>query len=241
MSHLVQRLEPCVVMIRCLDTGMKGSGFLVTAEGHIATNNHVVSTPTLTGGALTVSYSSKIEVTIKGERKPAHLMIDQNAFEPIVYDYALLKVDGVTGSPFLEVQDLTTVKSGDDVLCLGFPLDFSTLIATKGIVSAITRRASHFNTLHQLTSVVSDALIQFGNSGGPMVHYDSGKAIGMNTLSHPLQDALWYRLHKELTNPAVAQVPALRELIEYSLKYTMVGLNHAVSLEHLRSDRSWPI
>ena len=240
LQELLARAEPAVVMVVCRDINTKGSGFLVSPDGYIVTNNHVVAEPTLQNDVVNFSYSRMITAVVDGTPHTATLVSDYRDFRPIVYDYAILKVVGLGNVPYLEVGDPGAVRRGDGVVCLGFPLDFDSLIATNGIVSAVISRASHVNSLHQMRTIVSNALIQFGNSGGPMLHAESGKVIGINTLSHELRDVLARRLSTWYDHPDVAAVPGLRDLIRYSLKYTYVGLNHAVSIEHVRDDAAWP-
>ncbi len=91
-----------------------------------------------------------------------------------------------------------------------------------------------------IMSIVSDALLQFGSSGGPMLEASSGKVVGINTLRHELADPLAHRLEVWSRHPSAAAFPLVRDLVEYSLKYTYVGLHHAVSVEYARQDPAWP-
>jgi S1-C subfamily serine protease len=237
---LIAQAEPAVVMVICPDIGSKGSGFIVSPDGHVVTNNHVVSQATFQNGVLSITYSTRIIAVIGGTPFPTQLIHDTTADQPVVYDYAILKVDGLVNTPFLELADPTSPRRGDSVICLGFPLDFESLIATSGIVSAIIRRQSHFNALHQMQTLVSDALIRFGNSGGPMLDAGTGKVIGINTLHHELQDDSRVRLAEWLLGLGADDFALIRDLIAYSLRYTYVGLNHAVSIEYVRNDPAWP-
>ena len=237
---LIAAAEPAVVPVICRDIGSKASGFLVSPDGYMITSNHVVAQLTLQAGVLSASYSSMIDVVVDGTDYRARLVSDPNDDRPIVYDYAILKVEGLTNVPHLDLGDSVAVQRGDDVLCLGFPLDFDTLIATNGIVSAVLRRPSHVNALHQMSTIVSNALMQYGSSGGPMLHAGTGRVIGINTLRHELRDRLEQRLRIWHSHPGAADFSLLRDLVGYSLKYTHVGLNHAVSVEHVQSDTAWP-
>ena len=238
VRDLITEAEQAVVRVVCPDIG-SGSGFLASADGHVLTNNHVVAQLTLRFGRISVLYSDNIQVVVNDRLYPATLVNDPADDRPVVYDYAILKIDGLSSPRFLELGELTAAQRGDNVICLGYPLDFETLIATNGIISAIVRRPSHVNSLHQMTTIVSNALLQFGSSGGPMLHQESGKVIGINTLSHELQDALRHRLETWLSHPASADFALLRDLVAYTLKYTYVGLNHAVSIEHAMADDLW--
>lgn len=237
---LVEKATPAVVIVSCPDINSRGSGFLISPMGHIITNNHVISELKLQQGTISVSYSTNLIITVNGNEFPARLIIDTNAFPPIVYDYAILKIEGVSSLPYLELGNPDIVMRGDKVLCLGSPLDFIDVIATDGIVSTILRRPSHINSLHQLRTIVTNAIIQFGSSGGPMLHADSGKVIGINTLRHELSDALYNRLASWCFHSGASDFPLIRDLVKYSLKYTYVGFNHAVSTEYVTRDAAMP-
>ena len=236
LRDLIAGAEQAVVKITCRDIGVGGSGFLVTANGHVLTNHHVVGKLTLQLGRIGVVYSNSIQVAIDRTEYPATLLNDPMDDRPVVYDYAILKIDGPPSARFLDVGETASARRGDEVVCLGYPLDFETLIATSGIVSDILRGPSHVNSLHQMTTIVSDALIQFGSSGGPMLYVGTGKVIGINTRSHELRDVLRQRLETWLTHPGASDFALLRDLVAYTLKYTYVGLNHAVSIEHAMAD-----
>ncbi len=229
-----------MALVQAVDLGQKGSGFAVGPDGHVVTNNHVVTTVNLQNGIVTLTYSQNIQVTLGGATYRAAIVSDTNAMEPYVFDYVILKIDQPGPGPYLHIGDVAQVRRGDSVLCLGFPLDFDELIATSGIVSAVLLSPSHRNTLFQIRTIVSDALIQFGHSGGPMLHLESEQVIGINTRSHELVDAIPQRLEWWLRSPQSAHLPVLRDLIDYTLTYTYVGLNHAVSVEHVRTDARWP-
>ncbi len=240
VQSVIASAEPTVVMVVCPDLDSKGSGFLVSPDGYVITNNHVVARLTLRAGVLTTVYSTAITIVMDGMSYRATLVSDPAGDRPVVYDYAILKVEGLTNAPYLDTVDLDAVRRGDKVVCLGFPLGFDTLIATDGIVSAVLRRPSHVNALHEMQTIVTNALVHFGSSGGPMLHVATGKVIGINTLRHQVRDALRQRLHIWSSHPSAADFSLLRDLVDYSLKYTYVGINHAVSIEHVRSDAAWP-
>ena len=243
LGELVGDLDRGIVMVHCPDLGSKGSGFFVDSDGHMVTSAHVVAHPQFDQhGSLVYSYSQDIRVFFDGGWRRATLVTDQEAFPPIVYDYAILKVEDVASTQYLELRRAeATIRRGDDVVCLGFPLDFQSLIATRGIVCMLTRRPSPHNALHQVSTVVTDALIQFGSSGGPMLHVQSRHVIGINAFRHELRDILQQQLRLWRARPDAANWPLIRDLVDYTLKYTHVGLNHAISVEHATTDPAWPI
>lgn len=136
-----------------------GSGFVISSDGFIVTNNHVID------GA------DQIEVEFySGERLPAEVVgTDPNT------DVALLKVESDEAIPFVEFGDSDAARVGDWVLAMGNPLGqgFS---ASSGIVSARNRELSGTYDDYLQT----DAAINRGNSGGPLFNL-RGEVIGVNT------------------------------------------------------------
>ncbi|RZK51672.1 MAG: serine protease, partial [Pedobacter sp.] len=98
-----------------------GSGVILTADGYIVTNNHVVDN------------ADKIEVVLANRRKVTAKVIGKDPNT----DLALIKVD-VTGLPFVKMGNSDNVQVGEWVLAVGFPLDLQTTV-TAGIVSAKAR------------------------------------------------------------------------------------------------------
>src|SRR5947208_1698973 len=136
-----------------------GSGVIVTNEGHIITNNHVVD------------QVDDIEVQMNdGQTKKARLI---GADEQV--DLAVLKIDSPGIKP-LKFADSDEVQPGDFVLAIGNPFGFEETV-TEGIISSKGRpnRSDSFGELLQ-----TDAAINPGNSGGPLINL-RGEVIGINT------------------------------------------------------------
>jgi S1-C subfamily serine protease len=147
----------------------EGTGMVVTPDGEVVTNNHVIA------GATTIS------VTIPGSTKqyPATVI----GADP-TDDVALLQVHGVSGLPTVTFGNSATVEVGDAVLAIGNALGLAGgPTVTNGIVSALGRTvtASDGSTTETLTDMIqTDAAINPGNSGGPLVNAHA-QVIGMNT------------------------------------------------------------
>lgn len=141
----------------------QGSGFFISDEGHIVTNNHVVNN------------AVEIEIiTDNGSVLEAEL-IGADAET----DLAVLKVKSGTDHPFVEFGTTANMRRGDWVVAVGSPLGFSGT-ATAGIVSAVgkpgdLRRSQSYTDYLQI-----DAAINRGNSGGPTFDMH-GRVIGVNT------------------------------------------------------------
>ena len=135
-----------------------GSGFVVSADGYIVTNNHVID------GA------DQIEVEFKDGKTRAAKVVGSDDKT----DIALLKVEG-SGLPFVKFGDSDRARVGDWVLALGNPLGQG-LSASTGIVSARGRALT--GTYDDF--IQTDAAINRGNSGGPLFNMD-GEVVGVNT------------------------------------------------------------
>jgi serine protease Do len=137
-----------------------GSGFIVTEDGYILTNNHVVGN------------ASKISVTLAEGKKYNAELIGSDAET----DIAVIKIDG-RNLPISVLGDSDTLEQGDWVLAIGSPFGLQQTL-TAGIVSATGRelRQSQYNHYIQ-----TDASINPGNSGGPLVNMQ-GEVVGINTM-----------------------------------------------------------
>lgn len=141
--------------------GGTGSGFFIDDQGHIATNEHVVSI----GEVVSV-------VLADGSTHPAEVLgVDVDT------DLAVLKIDP-TGLDIKAVEwaDSDQLRVGDWVIAVGNPLNVG-ITVTHGIVSALDRDLSRGNPFDQ--RIQTDASINSGNSGGPSFNID-GKVIGVN-------------------------------------------------------------
>jgi S1-C subfamily serine protease len=142
----------------------QGSGFVFDAEGHIVTNDHVVQ------GAEEVSVrfwdGSTYDATVVGT-------------DPST-DLAVIKVDAPASilKP-LELGDSTQLSVGEGVVALGSPFGLEGT-ATSGIVSALNREMTSQNNFTISNSIQTDAAINHGNSGGPLLN-SAAQVVGVNT------------------------------------------------------------
>ena len=147
-----------------------GSGVIISEDGYIITNNHVVSD----GGT---GVADEISVTLSNKKTYKAKVIGKDASS----DIAVLKIDG-NGFPFMLYGNSDNVKLGQWVLAVGYPLTLETTV-TAGIVSAKGRNIG-INGRQSQTPIESfiqtDAAVNQGNSGGPLVSTD-GQLIGINS------------------------------------------------------------
>ncbi|WP_343603200.1 trypsin-like peptidase domain-containing protein [Mycobacterium sp.] len=161
--------------------GMQGSGVVVDGRGYIVTNNHVISE------AANNPSQFKITVVFNDSKEvPANLV----GRDPKT-DLAVLKVDNVDNLTVARLGDSAKVRVGDEVLAVGSPLGLRSTV-TQGIVSAVHRpvplsgEGSDTDTV--IDALQTDASINHGNSGGPLIDMDS-QVIGINTAGKSLSDS----------------------------------------------------
>jgi len=135
-----------------------GSGFILTSDGYIMTNNHVVSN------------SSEILITLSDETVLEAQLIGSDPRS----DLALLKVDG-KNLPIVSVATADNLKVGEWVLAIGSPFGFSHTV-TAGIVSGKQRKLPDES---YVPYIQTDVAINPGNSGGPLFNL-SGDVVGVN-------------------------------------------------------------
>jgi serine protease Do len=146
--------------------GSLGSGFLVSPDGYVVTNNHVIS-PARTGATV-----ESITVTLADRREYEAKLIGRDQTS----DLALLKINA-TGLPYVNFGDSTRTRVGDWVVAIGNPFGLGGTV-TAGIVSALHRNLPGGGVYDRY--IQTDASINMGNSGGPMFDLN-GNVIGINT------------------------------------------------------------
>jgi len=138
----------------------QGSGFIISPDGYILTNNHMVEK------------AEKVGIELTDGRKFTAKIIGADSDS----DVAVVKIDA-SDLPYLELADSDALEVGEWVLAIGNPLGLSHTV-TAGIVSAKGR--SGFGLADFENFIQTDAAINFGNSGGPLINLD-GKVVGINT------------------------------------------------------------
>jgi serine protease Do len=146
--------------------GSLGSGFIISADGYVVTNNHVVS-PSRTGATV-----DQITVTLPDRREFEAELVGRDAAS----DLALLKIKG-SNLPFVRFGESEQVRVGDWVVAIGNPFGLGGTV-TAGIVSALHRNLPGGGIYDRY--IQTDASINMGNSGGPMFDLQ-GNVVGINT------------------------------------------------------------
>ncbi|MBH1922361.1 trypsin-like peptidase domain-containing protein [Serratia surfactantfaciens] len=166
LSMAIERALPSVVYIYSKDCNdvvygcPLGTGVIMDNRGHVVTNHHVVNG--VKNMVALLSDATIREVAVVGYDK--------------LTDLAVLKMDPVATTP-IRIDEGKKIKVGDFVLAIGNPYNLVGSVS-HGIVSAIGRNG--FGVIGRQTFIQTDAPINKGNSGGPLVNV-SGEMIGMNT------------------------------------------------------------
>lgn len=151
-----------------------GSGIIMSDDGYILTNNHIVATSS-SESYYEVSEATKITVT---------LFNDETQYEAKIIgtdeqtDLAVIKIEK-TGLSKAEFADSDNIKVGEFAMAVGNPLGMQSSI-TCGVISAVNRDVTDSDG-KKFTLIQTDAAINSGNSGGALVN-NEGKVIGVNTL-----------------------------------------------------------
>jgi S1-C subfamily serine protease len=163
------------------EEGSQGSGVIVDGRGYIVTNNHVISQ-----AAQNPSQYKLTVVFNDGKKVTANLV----GRDPKT-DLAVLKVDNINNLTVARLGDSDKVHVGDEVIAAGAPLGLRSTV-TNGIISALHRpvplsgEGSDTDTV--IDGMQTDASINHGNSGGPLIDMD-GQVIGINTAGKSLSDS----------------------------------------------------
>ena len=139
-----------------------GSGVIVSSDGYIITNNHVIENAT------------QIEITTNDNKSYDAELIgtDKNS------DIAVLKINGESRFPYIRFADSDQTKIGEWVLAVGNPFNLTSTV-TAGIISAKSRDLNDYDSKNQ-SFIQTDAAVNSGNSGGALVNIN-GDLIGINT------------------------------------------------------------
>jgi putative serine protease PepD len=173
VEAVAERVLPSVVQLRVEGAGSSGEGsaMVLSADGLLLTNNHVVE-PAANRGRVTAVFQNgaTAQAAIVG-RDPSS-------------DLALIRAQGVTGLTTVELGNSDSVRVGQQVVAFGSPLGLGGTVTT-GIISALNRPVSvggdqAASEATVLNALQTDAAINPGNSGGPLVDMQ-GRVIGINS------------------------------------------------------------
>ena len=177
-----------------------GSGFIIDADGSILTNNHVIDR------------AERIIVKLSDGRSLRARVIGSDPDT----DIALIKVDGQAGVPVAPLGDSSTLRMGEWVCAIGNPLGYEHTV-TVGVISFLGRKLFDASLDNYIQT---DAAINFGNSGGPLIN-SRGEVIGINAAISSRASSIGFAVP---INGAVAVLPQLRARGRVSRGYIGVAL-----------------
>jgi putative serine protease PepD len=167
VAEIYARAAPAVAFIEAADSGASGSGFLMDAQGHVVTNEHVVE-----GGS-----SFTVRLGEDGDALPAKLAGTDASTDLAVLEIDPKKVPAETEP--LELASSGALRPGDAAIAIGSPFGLSGTVTT-GIISALDREIDAPNGFKIFGVLQTDAAINPGNSGGPLLD-GNGRVIGVNS------------------------------------------------------------
>ncbi|HEX9164250.1 MAG TPA: Do family serine endopeptidase [Thermoanaerobaculia bacterium] len=147
-----------------------GSGFIISPDGYILTNNHVVE------GATKVEVHFGADENGNGGRTIAAHIVGRDP----ATDIALVKIDVANNLPFVPLGDSDRIRKGDWAIAIGNPFQLENTL-TVGVISAKGRALGFSEETRSFENFIqTDAAINFGNSGGPLLNIN-GEVVGINT------------------------------------------------------------
>ncbi|XP_062852129.1 serine protease HTRA2, mitochondrial-like [Trichomycterus rosablanca] len=174
IADVVEKSAPAVVYIEIVGRNpyhgretpvSNGSGFIISSDGLIVTNAHVVA--------------NKRGVRVKLTNGETYNATVQNVDQ--VADIATIKINAKHPLPTLQLGQSSNVRQGEFVVAMGSPFALKNTI-TSGIVSSAHRGSKELGLANaNMDYIQTDAAIDFGNSGGPLINLD-GEVIGINTM-----------------------------------------------------------
>ncbi|ANN15073.1 serine protease [Amycolatopsis orientalis] len=171
VESVAQKLSPSVVELQVSGRSGagEGSGFVLSTDGYVLTNNHVVEV---------AANGGQIQAVFQDGKKGAATIVGRDP----TTDIAVVKVSGVSGLTPVELGRSDDLRVGQPVVAIGSPFELAGTV-TSGIVSALKRPVSAGGGGDQTTvmsAVQTDAAINPGNSGGPLANM-AGQVIGINS------------------------------------------------------------
>lgn len=187
-----------------------GSGFIVSKEGHIVTNHHVID------GA------DSIKVTLTDGRSFDAKLVGSHEDS----DVAIIKIESDEDFPVAKIGDSSSLRPGDWVLAIGNPYGFEHTV-TAGIVSALERDVSDSKGQSITTGelIQTDAAINQGNSGGPLIDMN-GNVVGINTAIIPYAQGIGFAISIDSVKDVLNQLMVNGKVVKPWIGISIQGITN---------------
>ena len=207
-----------------------GSGFIISEDGYIVTNNHVVQAG-LTGGG-------KVIITLSNGKKYRGFVHSTDKAS----DLALVKIEERYKDekfPVMQRGTSSTLKPGQWVVALGSPLRLSNTV-TAGIISSVARSSSEIGlSQSKLDYIQTDAAINVGNSGGPLINIH-GEVIGINTMKTAEGSGIGFAIPMDTAWQILRQLRQNRKVVRPWIGMKMVTLDSRVIRFEKKQNPNFP-
>jgi HtrA serine peptidase 2 len=208
-----------------------GSGFIITEDGYVVTNNHVVAA----GGT---SAGNSVTVTMSNGRKYRGRVHSTDKMS----DLALVKIEPRRRGERFPVMRLGTscnLKPGQWVVALGSPLTLQNTV-TAGIISSVARHSSEIGMSNNRNEYIqTDAAINVGNSGGPLINI-SGEVIGINTMKTAQGAGIGFAIPMDSAWQVIKQLRAHRKVVRPYIGMRMVTLDPKIVADERMQNPNFP-
>ena len=201
-----------------------GTGFIISSDGMILTNKHVVS-----NGQGTADSTEYTVILNDGTQHDA-TVLDSDPFN----DLALVKIDA-TGLPTLELGGSDTLQIGQSVIAIGNALGQFSNTVTKGVVSGLARTITagdSSGSVETLEDIIqTDAAINLGNSGGPLLNL-AGQVVGVNTAISQQGQLIGFAIPINQAKKIIDSVEKFGRIVRPYLGVRYVLINEVVAKEN---------
>jgi len=194
MADIVEKVSPGVVFIEVQGQHMfgltqrNGSGFVIRADGMIMTNAHTVSEVPGMRQQIMVKLNN-------GEEYVAQVL-----YVDTILDLAVLKINA-KNLPVLKFADSSKARPGEWVIAMGSPFSLSNTV-TKGVISNAHRKSAEVGLNKPIDYIQTDAAINEGNSGGPLINLD-GEVVGINSMTVAVANGISFAIPSNIAKKFV--------------------------------------
>eukprot|EP00898_Chlorokybus_atmophyticus_P003820 jgi/Chlat1/4439/Chrsp29S04404 len=240
IADAVEKVAPAVVNIRVaygllepLGIQQAGSGAIINENGTVLTNAHVVAPEA--GFRNNSRRAAEITVSLQDGRTFPGRVLSSDTLS----DLALVKIDAETPLPVAHLGSSEKLRAGEWVVALGSPLSLQNSVSC-GIISNVERKGSDMGLRGISTDYLqTDAAINQGNSGGPLVNLD-GEVIGINAMKSLAADGISFAIPIDAAKRVIAHLQQYGRVKRPLLGVKLLELNPSLAEQLRKCDSSFP-